>query len=379
MHDYQSGGAGRLSVCVLISGLLLLVTGCSRDRTILIGFVGGLEGRPADLWVAVRDGALLAVEEANAVRAPEDPLFELVIKNDRQDPVIAREVVQELIDEHVWGIVGHMTSQMSIQGAPVADANEVVMISPTTSTESLSGKDDHFFRIMSSSSECSAQMAKLALEKYKRSHTIIIFDQTNEAFARTAYIGYQQIFESAGGKVTAMGYGLGSSYRSFSDIAAAVMKQNADAVFLLMSSKDCGLFSQRLHMIDPEQKVLLMAYEWALSHDLIQEGGHAVEGMLVLATIDPTSQDPHYLRFREQFESRFGREPDYSACHAYDATRLLLLAVDRSEIPKQVRDSLKHIKGFRGLQEELNLDTCGDIHRPHYLMTIQDGAFRRVD
>ena len=43
----------------------LALAGCG-NAPIKIGFVGGLTGRTADLGLAGRDGALLALEQANA-------------------------------------------------------------------------------------------------------------------------------------------------------------------------------------------------------------------------------------------------------------------------------------------------------------------------
>ena len=54
------------SVCLGSLCLTALLTACSKDEPVRIGFVGGLTGRVADLGIAGRNGALLAVEERNA-------------------------------------------------------------------------------------------------------------------------------------------------------------------------------------------------------------------------------------------------------------------------------------------------------------------------
>ena len=53
----QVGVFGFLLICI---SLTYLVTACAPDKPILLGFVGGLSGRVADLGISGRNGATLA-------------------------------------------------------------------------------------------------------------------------------------------------------------------------------------------------------------------------------------------------------------------------------------------------------------------------------
>ena len=120
------------------------ITTCAPDKPILLGFVGGLSGRVADLGISGRNGATLAVENINSTGGVNGRKVKLVVMDDKQDGEVAKQVVKELIDQGVAAIIGHMTSSMSMQTVPIVNEKKVIMMSPTTTTTYLSGKDDYF-------------------------------------------------------------------------------------------------------------------------------------------------------------------------------------------------------------------------------------------
>ena len=75
----------------------VLFSGCQNSEPIKIGFSGGLTGRLADLGLNGRNGVILAVEEINRNGGVAGRQIELLIRDDRQDPDVARTVDEELI------------------------------------------------------------------------------------------------------------------------------------------------------------------------------------------------------------------------------------------------------------------------------------------
>ena len=124
-----------LIIIILGSGL----TGCDNNKPIKVGFVGGLTGRLSDLGIAGRNGVIMAIEEINKAGGINKRPIELITKDDKQDPEVAVNVDKELIDEGVVAIIGHMTSAMSIAALPLINKKQILMISPTTSTNKLFG------------------------------------------------------------------------------------------------------------------------------------------------------------------------------------------------------------------------------------------------
>ncbi len=66
--------------------------------------------------------------------------------------------------------------------------------------------------------------------------------------------------------------------------------------------------------------------------------------------------------------------------HAYDATRMLLAALQKTTDPVEVREQLLHMGQFKGIQSNLAFDRYGDLKQPQlHLARIADRNFVDVD
>lgn len=137
----EPGHIKKLLLVIYVACFCILMQGCFKKKPVKIGFIGGLTGRVADLGTSGRDGVLLAVEEQNGKGGINGSPIELIIKNDRHDAETAKKVAMKLIDEGVTAVIGNMTSSMSVVTVPLINEHKVLMISPTTSTNSLTGQD----------------------------------------------------------------------------------------------------------------------------------------------------------------------------------------------------------------------------------------------
>ena len=127
---------------------------------LVIGYLGGLTGRSADLGVAGRDGALLAVEEFNASGGVDGRRVRLAVEDDRLDQDAARDAFESLLRQGALCVIGPMTSSISVAVAPLALQSDTALISPTTSTDDLTGKRDHFFRLYPDNSGAATELAR---------------------------------------------------------------------------------------------------------------------------------------------------------------------------------------------------------------------------
>src|SRR5210317_936388 len=98
---------GRVGWSLAAVGLILTLVffSCKPPEPIRIGFLGGTSGRVADLGIAGRDGAQLAVEICNQAGGVAGRKVQLIIKNDEQSPEVAQRGVRELITDGVLAIV----------------------------------------------------------------------------------------------------------------------------------------------------------------------------------------------------------------------------------------------------------------------------------
>ena len=78
---------------------ILSITACAPESPVLLGYVGGLSGRVADLGISGRNGAILAVENINSTGGVNGRKIKLVVKDDKQEGKKAEKAVKDLIDQ----------------------------------------------------------------------------------------------------------------------------------------------------------------------------------------------------------------------------------------------------------------------------------------
>lgn len=84
-------------------------------------------------------------------------------------------------------------------------------------------------------------------------------------------------------------------------------------------------------------------------------------------------------RFVDSYRKRFRAEPNFPALHAYDATRMLFAALEKTTRRQKIRQALLNMNHFESLQSDLAFDRYGDQTPRLHLARISNGKFVKVD
>lgn len=363
--------------CLAAGALLALLQACGEREPVRIGFVGGLSGRVADLGIAGRDGATLAVEQSNRRGGVRGRPIELLVRSDEHDVETALEVDRELIGLGVDAIVGHMTSAMAEAALPLAEQARVPFVSPTVTTTSLTGLDDHFFRVTATTREYAARVAEHLRLQRGLSAVAAVLDLGNASYTESWLRDFRQRFEQLGGRVVLIEpIDTGAGVR-FEELARRIARDDVDGVVLVVSALDAAMIAQQLRKIG--SRLPMAGAEWASTEKLLEMGGRAVEGMIVSQFFDRTSAVPRYRAFRAAYRERFGEEPGFAAVNAYDAAVVVLRGIEERRGGESLKEAILRIGTFDGLQGPLAIDRFGDAARPSRLAIVERGAFRVLD
>lgn len=355
--------------------LLLFVGGCPRSP-IPIGFVGGLTGRLSELGVSGRNGVQLAVEEINAAGGIRGRPLNLIIKDNRHDRQQARQAVQSLIDAGVVAVIGHMTSAMSLSTQDIINRRQTLMISPTTSTDQLSGRDDYFLRVATASSLEARAQARYGVNKLGLKRFAVIYDLANQGFTVNFHDHFQEELESLGGKLVCSRPFRSGADLAFLEIAKAVLATEPQGILLISGALDTAMFCQQIRKID--SKVFLFGSGWAQTQSLIQQGGRAVHGLIIRAIHHDKGREPAFLKFKRAYQKRFGRKPDFPAAFGYEAAQLLFYGIKHATDTADsgaIREAILEKGTFQGLKGEFRLDQWGDAHRRYYVLKAGANGF----
>ncbi|MDM8535586.1 ABC transporter substrate-binding protein [Desulfobacterales bacterium HSG17] len=367
-----------IEICLTIFLLTALLAGCERKEPVKIGFTGCLTGRLSDLGTAGRNGTMLAVEQINGAGGINGLPVELLVRDDKNKAEAALKADQELIGEGVSAIIGHVTSSMCLAALPVINDNRIVMISPTASSDKLTGLDDYFFRVCPDNNAQTIYLARHTVEKMKLNRLSLVYDLSNPAYSERVYKLFRDTFKGLGGEVLLTETFTSGKNASYFDISERLLKDQPQGVFIVAGAMDTAMICQHLRKINPDLPIISSG--WALAPALLQPGGKAVEGVIFSHSLDEKSNDKQFLEFKKQYVQRFGNAPEHPAgIFAYEAAQLLFTILAETKEPKDIKPAILKQKSFQGLQGKLHIDPFGDVQRNYFIVTVKDGEFITIN
>jgi len=345
-----------------------LAAGCRPADSVRIGFLGGLSGSLADLGVGGRNGAQLAVDVLNAEGRGR---YELLVEDDRQTPETARAALDSFAAHGASFVVGPMTSAMAVAAAPEAERRGLVLISPTATTDLLSGRADGFFRTATDAPTGARQLARLLWTRGARSLAVLM-DVSNRAYSASFGHAASAQFLALGGRVAAeIDYESGPAI-DYATLARRLAQARPDAVVLVDSPGEAAITAQQLRRLD--ERIVIALSPWGANVQFVQFGGRAVEGTIALQAVDLTSALPRMREFAKAYRARFNEDPTTPAVQSYEAVMLGASALRRGG-RERLRQTLAVPTTWPGLDGDFTLDAYGDTQRALHPAEVRGGRF----
>lgn len=362
---------GKRLLFATVAGMVL--AGCGPGEPLKVGFISGQTGPFSDLGLSGLNGAILAVERRNESGGVGGRPVRLVIRDDEHNAAHAKAAFSQLVNEGVAAVIGPMTSAMATELIPEADARKVVLMGGTIVTNKATGKDDYFFRAIGSTSHYAVYSARMHVRELQPRRVAVVFDAANRDYAENWARDYAAEMEKLNGNKVGV---IEIDSRAPQELAAhtqRILGQSPDLVAFACSAKTVSAFMRSLRAKDARVRFATSA--WAASRLLLETAGEAAEGTLVEQYHDLADGSAHYRRFAESYEKRFVGAPDYAAVIAYDATSILLDALDRNPRRDGLKRALAQQGSYKGLQVRVTLDAYGDATRPAFSTLIKAGKF----
>jgi branched-chain amino acid transport system substrate-binding protein len=339
---------------------------------LLVGLVGALSGPEAELGQSIRDGALLAIEEANAAGGVRRRQVVLRAYDSQGRPEeAARAAVRLVTQDGAVLVLGGDTSGSTLAMAPVVARAQVPLVSPSATSPRVTLEGGPYvFRVCFVDSFQGTALAGLAADEgYGR--VAMLVDMRSDYSVGLSH-QFEQRFVALGGTlVGAATYATGDS-----DFRAQLTRLKAlrpDALFIPGYYTDAAAIARQarqLGLLAP----LLGGDGWD-SPGLVRLGGQAVEGSQFTTHFTPDNPSPRVQSFRRDFEKRFGQPPSSGAALGFDAARVALYALQRSPAPTGalLRNALAQTKTFDGVTGIITFGRDRDVFKSAMVLRIHDG------
>lgn len=343
----------------------------------MLGYLGVTSGRFSDLGVSSRNGAEIAVAQFNRDGGVHGRRVELASFDSALDTETALAAMRELAATEAIAVVGPSTSDVALAVLPVANENEIALVSPTASTTALTGIDDFFLRVNPPDYAEAREMARYCFEINDLDRVVVAYDLVNASFSERLADAFEEYAGEIAPAALVGRVDLDSSNPvDYAAIASRIAAADPQAVFLVAGAFDTAMVAQRLRLTSADPDLLLSG--WAFTDEVIQQGGRAVEGAILNHYHDIRSSQPRYVAFRDEYVDRFGSEPDAFATLGYNAVVVALIAARERERDESIRDAIARISEFEGAQGTLTMDRYGDCELERFFIQIVDGRFERI-
>ena len=142
--------ATALLAAALASFVLAPTAAAQADSQIKIGLIGPFTGGSADFGNSMRNGVELAVSEINALGGYVGRKFELVVRDDKANPELARQMSEELVKEGLLATIGFCNSGNAVKSLDIYQKARVPLIVPcatsTPITSTIPAAESYIFR-----------------------------------------------------------------------------------------------------------------------------------------------------------------------------------------------------------------------------------------
>jgi branched-chain amino acid transport system substrate-binding protein len=337
-----------------------------------IGVYGAQTGDQAAFGTSTAQGVRIAAEEINAAGGILGRKIRLIVEDDQGRPDEAASVVTKLItSDNVVGLIGENSSNQSLAAAPIAQANGVPMISPSSTNPAVTEKGEYIFRVCFTDPYQGKALAAFARNNLKLDSAAILVDRKNDYSVGLANV-FRKEFEAAGGRIVGeQSYSGGDS--EFRPQLTTIKAAQPQALFIPGFYTEVGQIANQAR--DLGLNVPLLGGDGWDSPVVIQIGGKAIEGSYFSDHYFVGDTRPVVQKFVNEFKKRHGKNPEATAALGYDALHIFANAARRAGAidRKAIRDQIAATKDYDGVSGRISMGPDRNPMKPVAMIKIENG------
>ena len=355
---------------------------------IRIGFIGPLYNHPDQVrGNSMLNGAILAVEEANAAGGYGGEPFRLMVHNDSAIwGAASNEIVKMVYDEKVWAMFGSVSADTTHIALRVALKAETPLVNSASTDPTIPETIvPWYFTDIQDDRLQGYTLARHIYTELGLKRIAIL--RVNDRYGRFGVLKFRDASRRLGHPVV-IEQKFQPGDTDFRRQLQVIEDSRVDAIVLWTDIGYAAAILKQMQELGMKQRVfgshrtIAGTISGAIGGDeLVKLAGPAAEGFEAVFPYDPTRTDPRWLDFNVRYEARFHEKPDHFAALAYDAMQILLDAICRAGLNKgRIRDALTGIEHYQGVTGDMVFDpNCKNI-APLFLARVHHGSieYRRI-
>jgi branched-chain amino acid transport system substrate-binding protein len=337
----------------------MALAGATAQADVKVGMITTLSGGGAGLGIDVRDGFMLAVQQAG-----RDDL-EVVIEDDQRKPDIAVQLADKMIQsEKVDVLTGIIWSNLAMAVVPAATAQGKFYLSPNAGPSPLAGKGCHenYFNVAWQNDNLHEAAGAYANDTGFKNSFILA---PNYPAGKDALTGYKRFFdgELSGELYTKLGQ------TDYAAEIAQIRASGADSVYFFLPGGMGISFLKQYAASGVDLPLVGPAFSF--DQGILQAVGDAAMGVKNTSQWNKDIDNATNAAFVDTFQAEYGRLPSLYASQGFDTANLLISAMSKADVADadEFRAALKAAE-FDSVRGDF---AFGDNHHP-----VQDIYVREV-
>jgi branched-chain amino acid transport system substrate-binding protein len=359
------------------AALFVLATGCKQSGDkISIGEFASLTGSEAVFGQSSHKGTELAISEINAHGGVLGKQIELITEDNASKAGESATIVKKFITrDHVVAVLGEVASGRSLEAAPICQANQTPMVSPSSTNPKVTETGDYIFRVCFTDPFQGRLLADFAKKSLKAQRVAILSDVAAPYSVGLAKF-FREPFIAAGGLIVA-DEKYSSKDKDFRAQLTAIKAQAPNALCVPGYYTEVGLIvaqARQLGLTIP----IFGGDGWEAPALIEIAGAKALENTFYSTHFTPENPADDVQKFVSDFKAKYNEAPDAMAALGYDSAMVLVDAIKRAgtiEGPK-VRDALAATKDYPCLTGKTTLDNRRDATKAAVIITVENGKFK---
>src|ERR1700730_8843525 len=365
-----------MQVCLIVLTLLFLATQNSHAE-IKIGAVTCLTGALSTFGVYSVQGAKLDVEEINAAGGTLGQSIQLIVEDNGSKAGETATITRKLISQDkVAAILGDLTSSATMEGAPLAQAAKIPLLTPSATNVAITRIGNFIFRSCFTDPFTVKIMAKFALDRLNAKQAILMTD-VKQDYSVGLSDAIRQHFTQNGAKIlNNLSYSSGDT--DFRTQLTGIRMSSPEVVFLPGYYTEAALILLQAKQLGI--KCPFVGGEGWDSPALVKVAGKAADGNYYTDHFSSVDPDPKVQKFVRDYQAKYAVLPDALAALWYDGARLLSQAIQRARSVEaaKIRDALAATHDFDGATGRISIDEDRNAAKSGVILKIDHGEPQMV-
>ena len=364
----------------LLVGISLMIAGCGgggASDTIKIGANLEMTGGSASFGASATNAAKLAINEYNTKGGFKGKKVELVIADNKSEAAESASAMQKLVQDKVVAVIAPIASSSVIAGAQINQDSKVLAISPTASNPKVTVDEKgkvrpYLFRASFIDPFQGSVMAAFATKSLKAKTAAIYIDNSSD-YAKGLAKYFEEEFVKAGGQIV-----IKEAYlQKDTDFKATLTKikaTNPEVIFVPGYYQEVGLIIKQSRDLGMKMPVL-GGDGWDSVQLTNIAGAENLENTFFCNHYSAEDKSPKVTSFVEAYQKSYGQVPDSFAALAYDATWMIIKAMERADStdPVKIRDEMEKTKDHDGVSGKTTLNATHDAVKGAVIIAYQGG------